>query len=179
MRPLLLDYQREPGGFARAGRWLLIASIAAVAATAYAAVSVEERASELQTRVDRLERKRVPVVAKRVTDQEAKRYSEQIGFANSVAERLTLPWDDLLQAIEGGSAEGVAVLALEPDATKRTVRLTAEVKTRSDMLKYVRRLSADSRLREVHLIEYQVLAQIPGSPVRFSLSATWVPSAHA
>ena len=178
-RSLNLDYQRTAGSARAPARLLLALGLAAAATTGYLAIAAETELTETQTRVARLERKRVPVVAKRLSDQEAKRYSDEIGFANGIAERLTLPWDDLLQAIESGAAHGVAVLALEPDAVKRVVRLTAEVKNKRDMLSYVQRLSADSRLREVHLIEYQVQAQAPGAPIRFSLSATWVASPHA
>ena len=179
MRPLVLDYQRKARFSASPARWLLPLGLAALAATGYMAFAVDTELTDLQAQVSRLERKRVPVVAKRMTDQEAKRYSDEIAFANGIAERLTLPWEDLFRAIEAGGAHGVAVLTLEPDAARRAIRLTGEVKSRRDMLSYVQRLSADSRLRDVHLIEYQVLAQAPGAPIRFSISATWVAAPHA
>ena len=93
--------------------------------------------------------------------------------ATSIAERLTVPWSELFEALEASSTNAVALLALEPDVSKRSIRITAEAKDKTDMLAYVHRLNEDPRLLNVYLMDHQLQAQTPGEPVRFSLQASW------
>lgn len=90
-----------------------------------------------------------------------------------VAQKLVTPWSDLLQSLESTPSRAVALLAVEPSASKRTLRLTAEARTLPDMLAYLGALQRDARLSSVVLVSHQIQTQVPGSPVRFQIQAHW------
>lgn len=85
---------------------------------------------------------------------------------------MATPWSDLLAALENTPPD-VALLSVEPSASKRRVTLTAEAASTSQMVAYLRSMQADSRLSEVMLVSHQLQAQAPGTPLRFQLEANW------
>lgn len=91
----------------------------------------------------------------------------------SVAHHLVTPWGDLLDALESAPNQSVALLSVEPSVGRRSIRLTAEAGNVQDMLAYWRALQQDARLTSVVLASHEVLAQAPGTPVRFQLQASW------
>jgi len=88
------------------------------------------------------------------------------------ARSLGAPWADLLMALEAAPAN-VAVLELDPSATKRSLLLTAEALDAADMLNYLKAMQSDTRLSNVVLVSHQVQLQAPGTPLRFKLRANW------
>lgn len=93
--------------------------------------------------------------------------------ARQVEQGLDKPWADLLNALEDAPHQAVALISVEPSASKQTVRLTAEARDSKEMLAYVGALQKDARLTAVVLVSHQVQAQAPGEPVRFQLQAEW------
>lgn len=96
----------------------------------------------------------------------------QAELVQQASQRLSAPWADLLSALESAPAN-VALLLVEPSASKRSVLLTAEAARSADMLKYFKALQRDARLSDVVLVSHQVQQQVPGTPVRFQLRAQW------
>jgi Tfp pilus assembly protein PilN len=90
-----------------------------------------------------------------------------------VAQNLTTPWADLLDSLESVPVPAIAVLSIEPSVAKRSIRLTAEARSATDMLAYLGALQKEPRLASVVLVSHQVQAQAPGTPVRFQIQATW------
>lgn len=90
-----------------------------------------------------------------------------------VTQKLTTPWSDLLQSLESAPNQAVALLSVEPSATRRSLQLTAEARTLPDMVAYLGALQRDERLSSVVLVSHQVQAQMPGAPVRFQIQASW------
>jgi Tfp pilus assembly protein PilN len=90
-----------------------------------------------------------------------------------VAQKLVTPWSGLLESLESAPNQAVALLSVEPSASRRSVRLTAEARTLPDMVAYLGALQRDSRLSSVVLISHQVQSQMPGAPVRFQIQAGW------
>jgi Tfp pilus assembly protein PilN len=174
MQALSLDYERKPRRGRRLGVLVLLLGVTAVLIVADVAVELNREKTESEAALARTDRKRVPVV--RGSERDTKRTAEEMKIAESIAQRLTLPWADLFDALESSSNNAVALLALEPDLSKRVLRITAEAKNKTDMLEYVRRLSEDRRLINVHLMDHQLQAQTPGEPVRFSIQAAWAGS---
>jgi hypothetical protein len=174
MRALSLDYERKPGRRSSLGALVLLLGVIAVLIVADLAVEANRERAESEAALGRTDRKRVPVV--RGSERDTKRMAEEMKVADSIAERLTLPWADLFSALESSSNNTVALLALEPDLPKRLLRITAEAKNKADMLAYVHRLTEDPRLLNVHLMDHQLQAQTPGEPVRFSIQASWAGS---
>jgi hypothetical protein len=98
--------------------------------------------------------------------------SAQAQLVRQTSQRLSTPWADLLAALEDAPAN-VALLLVEPSASKRSVSLTAEAAKPADMLGYLKALQGDARFSEVVLVSHQVQLQAPGTPVRFQLRARW------
>lgn len=93
--------------------------------------------------------------------------------AQRVAHDLQAPWADLLSALESAPAKNVALLSVEPSATRQQLRLTAEARDAEAMIDYVAALQAEPRLSQVTLASHQVQMQTPGRPTRFTVQAAW------
>lgn len=131
-----------------------------------------------QQRVHRAElaavsaRARVPVAAPVVAA--APRISEvQAAAVNAAVLQLNLPWRALHDAIGGATPAAVALLELEPDAKKRSIKITAETKTSEEMIDYVAALKRQELFTEVTLTRHEIDEQSPHRPIRFQLEAEW------
>jgi hypothetical protein len=175
MRALDLDYQRNAWRSSAAIGWAVLAiGLISAAMAVNAALRVQDEVTDFEARVARLERKPTPTVRGNLSTQESDRLAEEIALADGIAGRLTFPWQDLLQAIEAVTSNRVALLSLQPDVSKNLVRITAECKTTGDMLAYVRAVNRDKRLADAHVISHEVATTVPGTPIRFTLQASWV-----
>jgi len=96
----------------------------------------------------------------------------RVQFVRQTSQILMTPWGDLLAALES-APPNVAILSIEPSATRRSVALTAEAANPKAMLDYVRALQGDARLSGVVLVSHQVQLQAAGSPLRFQVQARW------
>jgi Tfp pilus assembly protein PilN len=103
-------------------------------------------------------------------------YVARVKAASQVAKNLTMPWSDLLAALESAPQESVALMAVEPSSAKKVFRLTAEARDAKAMLAYVDALRKDRRLDGVVLVSHQLQVQAPGRPIRFQLQAGWEPA---
>lgn len=92
--------------------------------------------------------------------------------ATLVAHELQVPWARMLDALEGVKATDVALLSVEPSATRHQIRITAEAKGEDAMLNYVDALRGDS-FDEASLSSHQLENQVPGKPIRFVVQARW------
>jgi len=90
-----------------------------------------------------------------------------------IAMALERPWDDLLAAMERRPSADVALLAVEPSASKRSVRITAEARSPQAMLQHLAMLQTDGRLGSVWLVSHQRQQQAPGNPWRYQIQGTW------
>lgn len=87
---------------------------------------------------------------------------------------LDTPWDHLLRSLEGGLSRDVAVLGVEPTASRRAVRLQLEARSRQAMLAFLEALQGEGRLSEVVLLMHQpVPPEAGGRGVRFQVQASW------
>ncbi|MBL8288690.1 MAG: hypothetical protein JNL85_11965 [Rubrivivax sp.] len=158
-------------------RWP-VASLAAVALALLAAVGavryVEEdmvRLREANAALDSAQaRARAAKPPQRVEPAEER---ARRALAN-LRRDLDTPWDHLLRSLEGGLSRDVAVLGVEPTASKRAVRLQLEARSRQAMLGFLEALQAEGRLSEVLLLMHQpVPAEAGGRGVRFQVQASW------
>jgi len=111
------------------------------------------------------ERRPLPSMSKERLDAEMK-------SAESVVRQLALPWASMVQALEKSATREVAILQLQPDAETRSVKLTAEARTREAMFEYVRRLESSPTLGDVHVVSHQVQREDPQHPLQFSIQAS-------
>lgn len=161
---LLLEYQQKPRsawvGWALLGMALLLA----------VDVSVRKDEAEEQLAVWRSPQKPVATADARTAGSTTEGQMQQ---ALVVVEQLALPWSPLFSAIERAHTETVALLAVQPDAQRRSVTIIGEAKGYEDVLAYVARLREEARLKNVYLVGNEVREDQPQRPVAFTVSADW------
>src|SRR5262245_43928167 len=89
------------------------------------------------------------------------RLEQEAKIIDAAVRQLTLPWAQLIEAVEAASTTDVVVLQLQPEAQQRTLRLTAEAKNGDAMLRYVRRLGENRVLSDVYPASHQVQVDDP------------------
>ena len=96
--------------------------------------------------------------------------------AERAAQDLATPWTLLLAELEQASKDSqgqVALLGVEPDHAKHSVRVTAEARTLELALNYVQRLQSSRSLEYPMLDRHEIRADDPQRPVRFELTGQW------
>lgn len=97
----------------------------------------------------------------------------QAAFVNAAVLQLNLPWRDLQEAVAAATPPTVALLALEPDARKRVLKITAEAKNSDDMIAYIEQLKQQELFSGVQLLRHEISQLDPNRPIRFQLEAGW------
>jgi len=92
------------------------------------------------------------------------------------AQDLATPWTLLLAELEKTSKESadqVAVLGVEPDHGKHSVRISAEARNLPLALDYVKRLQASRSNQYPMFDRHELRADDPQHPVRFEITGQW------
>ena len=97
----------------------------------------------------------------------------QAGAVNASVQQLNVPWRGLHDAVQAATPATIALLALEPDAKKSSVRITAEAKNSDDMIAYVEALQHIDWFTTVLLARHEINEQDPNRPIRFQIDAQW------
>lgn len=97
----------------------------------------------------------------------------QAGAVNAAVLQLNLPWRELHDAIGAATPATVALLALEPDARKHVLRITAEARASDDMIGYIAQLQRQSWFTNVVLTHHETNDVDPNKPIRFQVEAQW------
>jgi Fimbrial assembly protein (PilN) len=97
----------------------------------------------------------------------------ELDAARRVLQELTLPWEAMFRAIEEADGKGIALLSIEPDAAKRSVRIGGEARNYPAILAFMQRLEASHTLSGVHLLNHQLREQEAGRPVYFIVATSW------
>lgn len=171
MKRLELDFirTRRPAGWAA---WTLLAVALAFAADlGYAYFTLRDAVARKEARLAALgETPRAEAMLK-VTNRLVK--EEELAAARDTIRRLSIPWDNLFQALESSLGDKVALLAVEPDVANSTIMLSGEAKDYLAALSYVANLKQQSQLSEVHLVKHELRQNDPQRPVAFTVSASW------
>ena len=156
------------------GAWLLVAVallLCALAALLGWRLLAQQRADAAQLAAAHT-RAKAPVVVAVATAQPA--ISDvQAAAVNAAVMQLTLPWRALHDAIGAATPPTIAMLALEPDARKRSMRITAEAKTSDAMIDYVEELKRQELFADVVLTRHEINEQDANRPIRFQIEAQW------
>ncbi|MDB5597850.1 MAG: hypothetical protein JWM36_4811 [Hyphomicrobiales bacterium] len=106
----------------------------------------------------------------------------QIGEAqaqavNAAVLQLNLPWRALQDAVEQATPKTIALIALEPDPRRRSMKITAEAKNSDDMIAYIEQLRGQELFGiaagAVTLLHHETNELDPNRPIRFQLDAQW------
>ena len=174
MKRLELDF----AGRRRPGRWigvalLLVAGIA-TAKLLHVHSAATGEAGVLEARIAQMERRGG---AGDRADAIPETTQREIRQANEVIGQIALPWERLFKAVEAAAGNKVALLGITPDSRSGTVEVSGECADLATVFDYVARLDRQDSLGHVYLLNHQVNAQDPLRPVRFTVSASWMPSA--
>ncbi|MBE3028108.1 hypothetical protein GQ37_020995 [Janthinobacterium sp. BJB1] len=98
----------------------------------------------------------------------------QAAAVNAAILQLNLPWRDLQDALASATPPAIALLALEPDARKRVLKITAETTGSDAMVAYIAQLKQQELFgSRVQLLRHEINALDPNHPLRFQLEARW------
>lgn len=98
----------------------------------------------------------------------------QASAVNTTILQLNLPWRDLQDALASATPPAIALLALEPDARKRVLKITAETTGSDAMVAYIAQLKQQELFgSRVQLLRHEINALDPNKPLRFQLEARW------
>ncbi|MBI5751140.1 MAG: PilN domain-containing protein [Hydrogenophilales bacterium] len=170
MRALTLDFLRTPRRTLWVGILLLI-----VGALVLGQVANHERAlaGQIELADARLEMLAKGNQAKPTNPADAEARQQEIRRANEILQQLALPWRALFKVIEASNDKEIALLAIQPDAGKRVLRLAGEAKNFDALLAYIARLEQSPMLSQVYLSSHELRLQDAEKPVRFALVAHW------
>ena len=97
----------------------------------------------------------------------------QAAAVNAAVLQLNLPWRALQDAIAAATPKSIALLALEPDPRRRSMKITAEAKTSDEMIAYIEQLKQQELFGAVALLRHEINELDPNRPIRFQLDAQW------
>lgn len=176
MRALDLDFRRP---LASPAGWTLLAAGVLLGGVLLAArYQVAQATAAAEADIRRSERIMPGVSAAPLSAADSRTQQAALDEMQRLSERMRLPWDQLFANLEAIANADVALLSLAPDARKRQLRITAEARDLPAMLDFHRRLEGSADLRDVALVNHEIVDEVPERPVRFNLTATWVVS-HA
>jgi hypothetical protein len=173
MAAIWLDYQQQRP-FHWAGPALLgMTLLALLMAIAYS-MTLNGKAASWEQKLELIERDHgLRTTSGRRDGQDMERLALEVKRANEVLRQLTLPWEELLQAVEAAGGKKVALLTLEPDIEKHQVKISGEASDMMVLLNYIMRLEEQPVFGPVYLQSHQVQLKDPDQPVRFALLAAW------
>lgn len=157
-----------------AAAWALAAAalLVCIAAGVLGARLMAQRRADDSALQEARRRAAAPVAAK--VEKTAPRIGEQqAGAVNAAILQLNLPWRALHDAIGAATPPDIAMLALEPDARKRSMKITAEAKSSDAMIAYVEELKKQELFAGVLLTRHEINEQDPQHPIRFQIEAEW------
>ena len=99
--------------------------------------------------------------------------AREIESINKAIRQLNMPWAAIFSSLEKILGENVGLLALEPEAAGRTLRIDAEAKSSDDMIDFVRALRSEAAFVSARLVRHEINENDKNRPYRFSLEAQW------
>jgi hypothetical protein len=175
MHALRLDYQRNNKPVPWLGRGVLVAALASLALTGGYYQTLNQQIAFWEKKIDRDERlsSHRALASRPLSEQAAREQLLEVKEANQVVSQLSLPWNALFKAVETSGGQNIALLSMEPDLRKGTVKMSGEAKDLNALLSYVKRLSSHEVFGSVFLQNHQIQQEDPEKPLHFSLLAHW------
>src|ERR1017187_9246176 len=135
MSSLRLDFQRPTQPFPLVGMVVLTLAIAITVLTGSYYYSLSVTSKDLEESLKRIEQK---AGAQNRSPHPHPEIRGDIKLASEVLHQLTLPWDDLFQAVESSTIPQVTLLGMEPDLEKHVVNISCEAKDIASMLSFMK-----------------------------------------
>ncbi len=109
----------------------------------------------------------IPVVQKKSIT------AAEISVVNTAIARLNLPWRDLLDAVERATPADIALLSLEPDTAKHSLKGSAEAKDFAAMIAYIASLQQQDFFSNIELLRHETNEPDTHKPIRFQFAMRW------
>ena len=169
MSELRLEYQPNPP-ISRSGATLLALAIIALILTGTYYLKLSSQVASWEAKE---ERSQEGMLAGHSTKRGAAELAQEVNNANDVLRQLSVPWEELFQALEFAGGNTVTLLALEPNVESRQVKISGESKNFKALMNYITRLQEQPVFGSIYLQSHQVQQRTSDKPVRFSILATW------
>jgi Tfp pilus assembly protein PilN len=90
----------------------------------------------------------------------------QVRGYNNVIRQLNVPWKDLFQDLEALTPMDVALISIEPDGSRSTVKLVAEAKSLTALLSYSSKLQQNGIFGRITYSKHETNEQDANKPMR-------------
>lgn len=151
----------------------LLAGAALCAGAAYAGYHTVAQLRAADARIARAQQARQPAAQLRAAAPKAVIPEAQAKAVNGAILQLNLPWRALQQSVAESTPKGIALLALEPDARKQALTITAEAKSADDMIAYIEQLKEQEFFAAAVLARHEIMDSDPNRPLRFQVEVQW------
>ena len=92
----------------------------------------------------------------------------QVRGYNSVIRQLNVPWKNLFEDLEAMTPMDVALISIEPDGSRSTVKLVAEAKSLATLLSYSSKLQQNGIFGRIAYSKHETNEQDANKPIRLS-----------
>lgn len=171
MPRLTIEYQDKRRG-ARLGWLLLIVAMLLAFDAVHYTQSLKREAAVFR---NHLQGKAAASGSSRVDGKSTQAADAEVTEAADVLRQLATPWHTLFRSLERAYVEEIALLAVQPDAQRRTVAIVGEAREYGDILAYLTRLRAEAPLADAYLVGNEVKESDPQRPLVFTIAAQWRP----
>lgn len=140
---------------------------------------ITEESNFWSVRVERLEKQqpRTTTTARSRATSRTREFSQEISKelqkANVIMGQINLPWEPLFDSIEHIITEDVALLALQPNVSNRTLRINGEARNMAVLLDFIEAMEREAIFEKAHLVNYKIRQDNQYRPVDFLLTAVW------
>jgi len=178
MKPMHIDFA-TPGwrrAVYRLHPGMLVAGAAGIAlilAAAAIGVQATQQQEAREQAVQAMQRKQAAATRAPVRQAESVIPEAQAAAVNAAILQLNLPWRQLQDAVAEANTASIALLALDPDPRKQTLKITAEAKSSDDMVGYVEQLKRQEFFTGAVLLRHETNDQDPNRPLRFQVEVQW------
>lgn len=97
----------------------------------------------------------------------------------AVVRQLNIPWQELFEQLERSTPQQVALVSVEPDGQRGTVRLQAEAKSLDTLLQYAAALQGQGVLGRLTYNKHETNGQDANRPMRLTFELVLLPSRQA
>ena len=170
MHTLGINFVQRPRFSSSLGLLLFVVGVAAAGAVAVDYLDAREELERVEAKQARLQR---PDAALRPKASTAPVARDDAQAVERVASQLRTPWDAMLHEIELRADPAVALLSVEAQGQKRSLRLTGEAKEMADVVAYVGHLRESPWIKAAYLTGHEEKQVGAVRVIRFSLDATW------
>lgn len=171
MRPLDLDFHGLPRPSVPG--WILcLLALGLVAGLVLMHHALDSETATDQARLQALETRLAQWAPVAAADG-GRRDDAALTAARQVLVRAERPWDSLFGTLEAAEDQDMAVLSITPDNVRGLVKIHAEARHLAAMLAYHQRLQASAGLRQVTLLDHELVPGGGEAAVRFHISASW------